>query len=66
VTQRVCTTIHDKSAARAHIESLGYDILANFGDRFSDLEGGRAEHFQDAEPNDFLPLAAFSRRRVGR
>ena len=33
-----CTTIHYKSATRAHIESLGYDIVANFGDQFSDLK----------------------------
>ena len=28
-----CTTIHYKSATRAHIASLGYDIVANFGDQ---------------------------------
>jgi hypothetical protein len=39
----VCTTLHDKSATRAHIESLGYDIVANFGDQFSDLKGGHAD-----------------------
>ena len=38
-----CTTIHYKSATRAHIESLGYDIVANFGDQYSDLEGGYAD-----------------------
>jgi hypothetical protein len=35
-----CTTTHYKTATRAHIESLGYDIVANFGDQFSDLTGG--------------------------
>lgn len=51
-----CTTEHYKSATRAHIESLGYQIVANFGDQFSDFAGG----FEDAtfklpNPNYFLP-----------
>jgi predicted secreted acid phosphatase len=51
-----CTTIHYKSATRAHIESLGYDIVANFGDQFSDLEGGFADRtFKMPNPNYFLP-----------
>ncbi|NUT20963.1 MAG: acid phosphatase [Hamadaea sp.] len=51
-----CTTIHYKSATRAHIESLGYDIVANFGDQFSDLEGGYADRtFKLPNPNYFLP-----------
>jgi hypothetical protein len=51
-----CTTIHYKSATRAHIESLGYDIVANFGDQFSDLEGGHADRsFKLPNPNYFLP-----------
>jgi hypothetical protein len=51
-----CTTIHYKSATRAHIESLGYDIVANFGDQFSDLEGGHADRtFKMPNPNYFLP-----------
>jgi hypothetical protein len=51
-----CTTIHYKSATRAHIESLGYDIVANFGDQFSDLEGGHARRtFKLPDPNYFLP-----------
>jgi hypothetical protein len=51
-----CTTIHYKSATRAHIESLGYDIVANFGDQFSDLKGGRADRtFKLPNPNYFLP-----------
>jgi hypothetical protein len=51
-----CTTIHYKSATRAHIESLGYDIVANFGDQFSDLEGGYADRtFKMPNPNYFLP-----------
>jgi predicted secreted acid phosphatase len=51
-----CTTIHYKSATRQHIESLGYDIVANFGDQFSDLKGGFADHtFKLPNPNYFLP-----------
>jgi predicted secreted acid phosphatase len=40
-----CTTIEYKSQTRAHIESKSggrYDIVANFGDQFSDLIGGHA------------------------
>jgi predicted secreted acid phosphatase len=51
-----CTTVHYKSATRAHIESLGYDIVANFGDQFSDLVGGFADKtFKLPNPNYFLP-----------
>ncbi len=51
-----CTTIHYKSATRAHIESLGYDIVANFGDQYSDLKGGYAdETFKLPNPTYFLP-----------
>jgi hypothetical protein len=51
-----CTTIHYKSATRAHIESLGYDIVGNFGDQFSDLTGGFADRtFKMPNPNYFLP-----------
>ena len=51
-----CTTVHYKSATRAHIESLGYDIVANFGDQFSDLVGGFADQtFKMPNPNYFLP-----------
>ncbi|MFG3257921.1 HAD family acid phosphatase [Streptomyces sp. NPDC048172] len=38
-----CTTVEYKSGTRAHIESQGYDILANFGDQYSDLKGGHAQ-----------------------
>ena len=52
----VCTTVHYKSATRAHIESLGYDIVANFGDQFSDLVGGSTDAtFKLPNPNYFLP-----------
>jgi hypothetical protein len=51
-----CTTIHYKSATRAHIESLGYDIVANFGDQYSDLKGGYADKdFKLPNPTYFLP-----------
>lgn len=53
---RSCTTIHYKSATRAHVESLGYDIVADFGDQFSDLAGGYTDRtFKLPNPNYFLP-----------
>jgi hypothetical protein len=51
-----CTTIHYKAATRAHIESLGYDIVADFGDQYSDLTGGSTDRtFKMPNPNYFLP-----------
>jgi predicted secreted acid phosphatase len=51
-----CTTVHYKSATRQHIESLGYDIVANFGDQYSDLNGGFANKtFKLPNPTYFLP-----------
>ncbi|GAB1693630.1 HAD family acid phosphatase [Krasilnikovia sp. M28-CT-15] len=51
-----CTTIHYKSATRAHIESLGYDIVADFGDQFSDLKGGHTgQTFKLPNPSYYLP-----------
>ncbi|PBC64576.1 Secreted acid phosphatase [Streptomyces sp. Tue6028] len=38
-----CTTVQYKSGTRKHIESLGYEIVANFGDQYSDLDGGYAD-----------------------
>ncbi|WP_225836352.1 HAD family acid phosphatase [Streptomyces sp. NK08204] len=39
-----CTTVQYKSGTREHIEDdLGYDIIANFGDQYSDLDGGHAD-----------------------
>jgi predicted secreted acid phosphatase len=38
----VCSTTDYKASTRKHIESLGYDIVGNFGDQFSDLNGGYA------------------------
>ena len=51
-----CPTIRYKSGVRAHLESLGWDIVGNFGDQFSDLDGGFAdETFKLPNPNYFLP-----------
>ena len=52
----VVATVHYKSATRAHIESLGYEVVANFGDQFSDLVGGSADKtFKMPNPNYYLP-----------
>lgn len=51
-----CTTIERKSQTRAHIESLGYDIVGNFGDQYSDLTGGYADKtFKLPNPMYYLP-----------
>ena len=51
-----CTTIQYKSLTRQHIESLGYDIVANFGDQYSDLSGGFADKtFKLPNPMYYLP-----------
>src|SRR6201999_220173 len=39
-----CTTTEYKSGTRMHISSLGYTIVADFGDQYSDLLGGAAAH----------------------
>jgi hypothetical protein len=39
-----CTTIEYKSGTRAYLASQGYDIVADFGDQYSDLLGGNAGH----------------------
>jgi hypothetical protein len=55
-TTVACTTVQYKSATRKHIESLGYDIVANFGDQYSDLKGGAADKgFKLPNPNYYLP-----------
>jgi hypothetical protein len=55
-TTVTCTTTQYKSLTRQHIESLGYDIVANFGDQFSDLNGGFADQtFKLPNPMYFLP-----------
>ncbi|MEN3357873.1 MAG: hypothetical protein V7637_1855 [Mycobacteriales bacterium] len=51
-----CSTTDYKSLTRQHIESLGYDIVGNFGDQFSDLNGGFADRtFKLPNPMYFLP-----------
>jgi len=51
-----CPTIQYKSGTRAYIESQGYEIVADFGDQFSDLLGGFAEKtFKMPNPNYYLP-----------
>jgi HAD superfamily, subfamily IIIB (Acid phosphatase) len=51
-----CTTIEYKSGTRAHIESLGYNIVGNFGDQYSDLSGGHADKsFKLPNPMYYLP-----------
>jgi predicted secreted acid phosphatase len=50
-----CTTIQYKSLTRQLIESQGYDIVANVGDQFSDLEGGFADRtFKLPNPMYFI------------
>jgi len=51
-----CTTDDYKMYTRAHIESLGYRIVANFGDQYSDLSGGHADKtFKIPNPMYFIP-----------
>jgi hypothetical protein len=51
-----CTTTQYKSLTRQHIESLGNEIVANFGDQFSDLNGGFADRtYKIPNPMYFLP-----------
>jgi predicted secreted acid phosphatase len=51
-----CATIPYKSGTRAYIESQGYDIVANFGDQFSDLLSGFGDKtFKMPNPNYYLP-----------
>jgi predicted secreted acid phosphatase len=51
-----CATTQYKSGTRAYIESQGYDIVANFGDQYSDLLGGFADKkFKMPNPNYYLP-----------
>ncbi|MEU6225742.1 HAD family acid phosphatase [Streptomyces sp. NPDC047042] len=43
-TAWTCTTVQYKAGTRKHIEQdLGYDVIANFGDQYSDLDGGYAD-----------------------
>jgi predicted secreted acid phosphatase len=51
-----CTTVEYKANTRRHIESLGYDIVLNVGDQWSDLQGGYADRtLKLPNPTYFLP-----------
>jgi predicted secreted acid phosphatase len=51
-----CTTIEYKSGTRKYISSLGYTIVADFGDQYSDLLGGDAGHqVKIPNPMYYLP-----------
>ncbi len=51
-----CTTIEYKSQTRAHVEAQGFDIIANFGDQYSDLIGGSADRaIKLPNPTYYLP-----------
>lgn len=51
-----CNTDEYKSATRGYIESLGYEIVANFGDQYSDFSGGFEDRtFKLPNPSYFLP-----------
>jgi predicted secreted acid phosphatase len=51
-----CATVPYKAGTRAYIESMGYDIVADFGDQYSDLLGGYAgTTFKVPNPNYYLP-----------
>lgn len=51
-----CTTIEYKSQTRKHLESQGYDIVANFGDQYSDLQGGYGDkRYKIPNPMYYLP-----------
>lgn len=51
-----CTTDQYKSGTRAYIQSLGYRIVANFGDQYSDLSGGYADKtYKVPNPMYFIP-----------
>jgi predicted secreted acid phosphatase len=53
-----CSTVQYKSLTRRHIEQLrgGQDIVQNFGDQFSDLQGGYSDAtYKLPNPMYFLP-----------
>jgi predicted secreted acid phosphatase len=55
-TKFACSTIQYKSMTRQYIESQGNDIVANFGDQFSDLTGGYADKtYKIPNPMYYLP-----------
>lgn len=52
-----CTTVEYKSQTRKHIQDgLGYTIVANVGDQFSDLQGGQSRStLKLPNPTYYLP-----------
>lgn len=52
-----CTSAEFKTSVRRHLENdLGYRIVGNFGDQFSDLVGGYADHaYKLPNPTYYLP-----------
>jgi len=54
-----CTTVDYKANTRKHIEQdLGYDIVLNVGDQWSDLQGGYADRtLKLPNPTYYLPSA---------
>ncbi|MFI1968077.1 acid phosphatase [Streptomyces cinnamoneus] len=51
-----CTTVEYKAGTRKYIESKGFDIVANFGDQYSDLQGGHADRtYKMPNPMYYLP-----------
>ena len=51
-----CSTIDYKSAVRRYLVNQGYDVIANFGDQFSDLIGGYADRaVKLPNPTYYLP-----------
>lgn len=55
-TRGACSTIEYKSGTRAHIEDLGLRVVGNFGDQYSDLIGGHADHtYKVPNPTYYLP-----------
>ncbi len=55
-SDNACSTIEYKSGTRAHIEDLGFDIVGNFGDQWSDLIGEHADHvYKLPNPTYYLP-----------
>jgi predicted secreted acid phosphatase len=51
-----CTTVEYKAGTRKHIESLGYNIVLDVGDQWSDLKGGYADRvLKLPNPTYYLP-----------
>ncbi|MDT3766605.1 HAD family acid phosphatase [Gleimia hominis] len=55
--QDKCTTVEYKSSVRKHFENdLGYRVVGNFGDQYSDLKGGASDRaYKVPNPAYYLP-----------